>query len=232
VVEVLARLHADSDREDPRAARRVSAREAQLGRRLAAAERYELYGDAPLAISRAVGRLYYVLTMARRPQTIVEFGASRGISTIYLAAGLRDGGGGSLISTEILAGKASRAQENLRAAGLADLVEIRVGDALTTLSDEPVDISMLVLDGRNDQYVPVLELLRPRLAPGALVVADLNTDDPDIAAYQAHVRQTGGGFFSIELPLDAGVEVSVPEAQGPSDPGTRGRGRGAATPRR
>jgi len=209
VATVLRRLHAQADREDPEAKRRVDAREAELGRRLPAAQRYELYGDAPLSISREVGELYYLLTVARRPHTVVEFGASHAISTIYLAAGLRDAGGGTLVTTEILPGKAQLAEDNLRAARVHDLVELRVGDALTTLADGPPDTSMIVLDGRNDQYVPVLELLTPRLQVGGLVIADLNIDDPDILAYQRHVRSPGGGFFSTWLPLDAGLELSV-----------------------
>jgi predicted O-methyltransferase YrrM len=68
--------------------------------------RYELYGDAPLAISREVGELYYVLAASRRAHLIVEFGASQSISTTYLAAGIRDGGRGSLITTELLPQKA------------------------------------------------------------------------------------------------------------------------------
>ena len=209
VAGVLRRLHAQADREDPEAKRRVDARETELGRRLPAAQRYELYGDAPLSISREVGELYYVLTVTRRPHAVVEFGASHGISTIYLAAGLRDAGGGTLVTTEILPDKAQLTQQNLREARLEDLVELRVGDALTTLADEPPEISMIVLDGRNDQYVPVLELLMPRLKLGGLVIADLNIDDPDILAYQEYVRSPDGPFFSIELALDAGLELSV-----------------------
>jgi predicted O-methyltransferase YrrM len=209
VAAVLSRLHAQAAVEDPDAAGRVRAREAQLGVRLPPSERYALYGEAPLAITRQVGRLYYVLASARRAATIVEFGASHGVSTIYLAAAIRDGGGGALITTEILASKAELARENLRDAGLDDLVDIRVGDALETLTDLPVDVDLLVLDGRNDQYLPVLQLVEPRLAAHALVLADLGHDDPDLLAYQRHIRDPAHGYVSLELPLDAGVEVSA-----------------------
>lgn len=209
VAELLRRLHAKADREDAEARRRVQDREAQVGHRLAAAQRYELYGDAPLAITREVGELYYLLTVGRRPSTIVEFGASHGISTIYLAAGLRDGGGGLLITTEIIADKAEMTRANLRQARLADLVEVRAGDALETLRQGPERATMLVLDGRNDQYIAVLEMLRTRLPKGALVIADLNPDDPDLLAYQRHIRSPDSGFFSTELPLGAGVELAV-----------------------
>lgn len=80
-------------------------REAKLGRRLDPAERYELYGDAPLAITREVGHLYYLMAGSSRVRSVVEFGASQGISTIYLAAALHDTGGGRIISTEICLAK-------------------------------------------------------------------------------------------------------------------------------
>jgi predicted O-methyltransferase YrrM len=206
---VLDRLHRQADTEDAEAKQRVQAREAELGVRLPPPTRYELYGNAPLAIARDVGQLYYLLATSHRAETIVEFGASHGISTIYLAAALRDRGRGSLITTELLPGKAETARRNLTDAGLEDIVEIRVGDALQTLTDltEPVDV--LVLDGRNDQYLAVLGLVEPLLATNALVLADLGKNDPDLLAYQHHVRQPHNGYVSMELPLDAGIELSV-----------------------
>jgi len=219
VALVLGRLHATADREDEQAKQRVRTREAEMGIRLGPEQRYELYGDAPLAIAREVGEFYYLLAMAGKARNIVEFGTSYGISTIYLAAGICDGGGGSLITTEILPSKVTLARQNLRDAGLAHLVEIRLGDALQTLQGVTHEVDLLVLDGRNDQYLAVLDLMQPRLAPNALVIADLGRNDPDLLDYQRHVRHPDRGFFSIELPLDAGIEVSA-KIQAPerSDP--------------
>ncbi len=242
VARVLARLLAQAEQQDPLAKQRVKAREAELGSRLAQAQRYELYGDAPLAITREVGELLYVLAVGRRARGIVEFGSSLGISTIFLAAAVRDGdgaagsdgdgaagsdgdgaagsdgdgaagsdgdGAGSLITTELHPGKVAATRRHLTEAGLADLVELRAGDALQTLTqlDRPVDL--LFLDGRNDLYLPVLRLVEPRLAPDALVAADLNSEDPDLLPYLAYVRDPSHGYFSIEIPLDAGVELSA-----------------------
>ncbi len=217
---VLQRLHDKADREDRAAKERVRAQERELGVRLAPAQRYELYGDAPLAISREVGALYHLLITGQRARSVVEFGMSHGISTIYLAAALADLGGGWIITTEILPGKADAARQNLMEAGLSDLVEIRVGDALQTLKSVPDEIDVLVLDGRNDQYVPVFGLVQPRLSASAVVLADLGRDDPDLQYYQEYVRDPASGLVSIELPLDAGIEVSVRIA---ADTGARQR---------
>lgn len=210
VAGVLGRLFTLADQEDPLAKERVSKREAELGRRLDQAEKYEVYGDRPpLAISREVGQLLYVLAISRPLHRIVEFGASLGISTIHLAAAIRDKGRGSLITTEVLSTKAQTARANLAAAGLDDLVELRIGDAVDTLKDLDGNVDFVFLDGRNDLYLEVLQLLQPRLSPGALVVADLSHDDPDLIPYLEYVRDPAGAYASVCLPLDAGIELSV-----------------------
>jgi predicted O-methyltransferase YrrM len=223
VASVLRQLHALAAVEDALARERIREREAEVGARVTNAERYALYGAAPpLAVSRAVGDLLYALTCVRRPSSAVEFGAS----TIYLAAALRDVGGGFLVSTELLAEKASAASANLAAAGLGDLVELRVGDARETLRDVGGPVDLLFLDGRNDLYLDVLRLLEPVLAPDALVLADLSAGDPDLAPYLDHVRDADGAYRSLTLLPEPGLEVSVLKASGarPVDAADEARG--------
>lgn len=164
---------------------------------------------APIAVSDEVGQLLYFFVRARAPKLAVEFGCSLGTSAIYLAAALADNGRGRLITSEIHPGKAQAATANLAQVGLGHLVEVRVGDALQTLDrlDEPVDL--LVLDGWNELYLPVLDLLAPQLARDAVVLADLSADDPDLAPYLARVRSPHGEWASLTIPFDAGVEVST-----------------------
>jgi predicted O-methyltransferase YrrM len=210
VAGVLRELRGYALVEDARARERVRAREAELGRRLVTAEKYRVYGEKPpLAISAEAGELLYLLTRARRPRLAVEFGASHGISTVYLAAALRDAGSGMLVTTELLPAKGDAARRSLAAAGLDAVVELRVGDALETLRHLGGPIELLFLDGRNDLYLPLLRLLEDELSPGALVVADLSVDDPDLLPYLDHVRSESSRFDSLEVGLDAGVEVSV-----------------------
>jgi predicted O-methyltransferase YrrM len=210
VQNVLVRLHERARVEDPQAGQRVRAREAELGVRLPPADRYELYGDAPLAISPEVGELYHLLVTARRAERVVEYGASHGISTIYLASALRDlDTDGTLVTTEILPDKAESTRRSLAEVGVDNLVDLRVGDARETLVDVSGPVDVLVLDGRNDLYIAILELVQPRLAVNALVIADLGHNDPDLQAYQRHLRRPGSGYHSITLPLDAGIELST-----------------------
>ena len=205
---MLAELRRLGEVEDPPAKERVLRRERELGRRLWGAERSEAYGGAPLSIAPEVGELLCVLVVARRPRTIVEFGASHGFSTIHLAAAARDVGACRVITTELEPDKAAVAQRNLAEAGLDDLVEIRVGDALTTLRDVR-NVDLLFLDGWNNMYEPVVDLLQPRLSPGALVIADLSSDDPDQVKYVERMHAPDSGYVTVEIPLDAGVVVSA-----------------------
>lgn len=171
-------------------------------------EYLDLYGrlkDLPLPVSRETGALLYMLARSSRARTIVEFGMSFGISTLHLAAALRDNGGGRLITTEFEPSKVARARANLAAGGVADLVEIREGDALQTLgADLPAAIDLLLLDGAKPLYPQILALVEGRLAPGALIVADNADDSPD---YLAHVRSPANGYLSTPFAED--VELSL-----------------------
>jgi predicted O-methyltransferase YrrM len=168
----------------------------------------DLYGrlkNVPLAVSRETGTLLYMLARGANARNIVEFGTSFGISTLHLAAALRDNGGGKLITTEFETSKVARARENLTAGGLIDLVEIREGDALQTLkSGLPKTIDLLLLDGAKGLYPDVLALLEGRLRPGAFVVADDADVSPD---YLERVRSTEQGYLSTSFGSD--VEVSM-----------------------
>ena len=168
----------------------------------------EFYGrlkDFPLAVSRETGALLYMLARGAKARSIVEFGCSFGISTLHLAAALRDNGGGRLITTEFEASKVARARENLTAGGLIDLVDIRVGDALQTLSaDLPETIDLLMLDGAKALYSEILDLVESRLRPGAFIVADNADYSPD---YLARVRSPAKGYMSVAFAAE--VELSM-----------------------
>jgi predicted O-methyltransferase YrrM len=210
VQTVLAQLREIGEREDGPAKLKVRTREAELGTRLYGHERATLGMNASLAITPEVGQLLYALTLAARPTTvIIEFGASLGSSTIYLASALRDLGAGSIITTELLSEKAQQASSNLAAAGLGDLVDIRVGDALESLADLDVGVDLLFLDGSNDLYLPVLELVEPCLSPRALVIADMSHGDPPHNRYRDYVTDPARPYVTTEIPLDAGLVIST-----------------------
>jgi predicted O-methyltransferase YrrM len=210
VVRTLKRLHARAAGDGWVFARALPAAigSAVRGKSLFAAVEPHLR-HAFIPVTADQGRLLYLLARARRARLIVEFGASFGISSIYLAAAAR-ANGGRLITTELEPAKASAAERHLADAGLAEVAQVRVGDARESLAalHEPIDF--LFLDGWKDLYVDMVRLLAPRLAPGAFVIADnIHTFRKTLAPYVAHMRDPANGFETATLPLDHGLELSV-----------------------
>jgi len=171
-------------------------------------ERADALATAYLPISAQGGNLLYALVRASRPDTVVEFGTSFGISTIHLAAAVADNGRGHVLTTELSPAKVAAAQANLAEAGLADAVTILPGDALETLADAPQRVDFLLLDGWKDLCLPVLRLLESRLAPGALVVAD-DTSMASMTAYLDYVHDPANGYVGVAFPVEDGMEISV-----------------------
>jgi predicted O-methyltransferase YrrM len=137
-----------------------------------AQERADASESTYMPISPQGGDLLYILVRAERPSTVVEFGTSYGISTIYLATAVADNGTGHVVSTELSAVKVVAARANLTEARVADRVTILHGDAMSTLHDIPAPVDFVLLDGWKDLCLPVLRSLESRLAVGALIVAD------------------------------------------------------------
>jgi predicted O-methyltransferase YrrM len=219
VADVLARLFAEADSADgPLQAQWLKAFEDNSDdvAKLLAQEAsdykavYHEFADNFLNVSAELGQFLYMCARARQATRIVEFGTSFGISTIHLAVALRDGGGGHLVSTELEPTKAARAQQNLADAGLDDIVDIRVGDALETLRDGVGGkVDLVLLDGAFSLYLPVLELLEPHLNRGALVIGENAIDET--GDYLTYVRNPDNGYRSIQLPFEPGRgnELSV-----------------------
>lgn len=211
VAGLLADLFAKSNENDPAVLARIKAEaDAKHGGQRYAPSLLPLFDDVYMPVPPEVGQLLYLLTRSKRPRTIVEVGASFGVSAIHFAAAIKDNGQGRLIAAELSQKKVAAARANLAAAGLADIVEIRAGDAFETLKTLDLEIDLLLLDGWKDGYLAMLKFLEKKLAPGALVIGDDTKLFPDrLAAYLAYVRDPKNGYLSIDLPLGDGVEVSL-----------------------
>jgi predicted O-methyltransferase YrrM len=174
-----------------------------------AAELSAEFKDVYIPISKVQGRFLYLAARAAGARRLVEFGTSFGISTIYAAAAARDNGG-TVIGSELEPSKRERALANVAEAGLGDLVDVKLGDALETLKDVPAPIDFVLLDGWKDLYLPVLKMMEPKLRPGAVVLADnIKTFRRSLAPYVDYVQSGRNGFRSVTLPLADGFEYSV-----------------------
>jgi predicted O-methyltransferase YrrM len=204
IQRVIERLYAETLAED------AAVREAARVRGLlddGHPEFYPAMRDARLPVVPEFGELLYILARTSRARQVVEFGTSFGVSTIFLAAALRDNGGGHLVTTEFMPEKAAVARANLLEAGLGDLVEIRVGDALSTLSSDLADeIDLLFLDATKALYLPILRRVEPRLRSGALVVSDRSDGGGGCgrdAGYLEHLREPTNGYRTASISTQA-----------------------------
>lgn len=173
------------------------------------AEQAHLFKDVYIPISRLQGRFLYLVARSLGAQRIVEFGTSFGISTLYAAAAARDESG-QVIGSELEPSKQRAATAHLEEAGLASFAEVRLGDARETLRDVAGPIDLLLLDGWKEMYLPMLQMLAPKLRPGAVVLADnIKTFRRALAPYLAYVQNGRNQFASVTLPLADGFEYSV-----------------------
>lgn len=154
-------------------------------------------GEFYLAVSPDEGRLLHILARSSGARTIVEFGASYGLSSLYLAAAL-EAKGGRLTTTEVHPDNCAALRRTFDEAGVSDTVTLLEGDARDTLAQVDGPIDMLVLDGWKSMYMPVHDLLRPRLAAGCLIVAD-NIDHEAAADYLAFIRSDGSGLLTTVI---------------------------------
>jgi predicted O-methyltransferase YrrM len=160
-------------------------------------------------VSRSQGHMLYLIARSIQAQRVVEFGTSFGISTIYLAAAMKDNGGGLVIGTELEPTKHAKANQHLREADLDRFVDVRLGDAMKTLADVEAPIDMVLLDGWKDAYLPILKLLKPKLRPRAIVLADnIFTFKKALRPYVEYM-QGNNGFVSGTLDISDGFELSV-----------------------
>ncbi|MFI0820433.1 O-methyltransferase [Streptomyces sp. NPDC021098] len=160
-----------------------------------------------MPISPEGGKLLYNLVRAIRPATVVEFGMSFGISTLHLAAAVRDNGTGRVVTTEMSKEKIAAAHRTFAETGLDDLITVLEGDARETLADIEGPLEFVLLDGWKDLCLPMLRQLEPRLRPGALVVADDVVFD-DMQPYLEYVRDPANGYQGVTFTIEDGMEIS------------------------
>ena len=177
---------------------------------LAPAEAERRIDEMLLPVGRATGSLLNLLAREACARRILEVGSSFGYSTVWLADAAR-AVHGKVISLELKAAKTEYATAQLARAGLADFVEFRVGDALASLAELPGPFDLVLIDLWKNLYVPVFELLHPKLAPGALVIADNMIEPasarPHAQAYR-HAVHGARDMSSVLLPVGNGIEVS------------------------
>jgi predicted O-methyltransferase YrrM len=180
-----------------------------------AAQIKSFLSDKLVALDRDKAEFCYQLLRANRARRVVEIGTSYGVSTLYLAAAVRDNVQGTdeqalVIGTEYEPAKATAARAEIAEAGLSRFVHILEGDLRETLKGIEGPIDFMLVDIWIPMTRPALELVAPRLRPGAIVLCD-NTGiyRREYGDYFAFLNDPANGFRTMTLPFAGGLEMSV-----------------------
>jgi predicted O-methyltransferase YrrM len=211
---LLDRLHSQSDAQvaeiDAYYARRE--REGTLdGKGIFDDEMHRFFSDKMVALDRDKAEFCYQLCRSLRATRVVEAGTSFGVSTLYLAAAVRDNrvADGVVIGTEFEPKKAEIARANFEEAGLSEFIELREGDLRQTLQDVGAPVDFMLVD-IWDVALPALERVSPSLRQGAIVVCDNTAEDVnEYGAYFEFVNDPRNRFRTMTLPFTGGFELTV-----------------------
>lgn len=152
----------------------------------------------------------YMICRAIGARRIFEAGTSFGVSTLYLAAAVRDNGGGVVFGAEFEPDKVKRARANFEAAGLASFIDLREGDVVAAAEHFAGPIDFVLFDIWGEVVAPLLSILLPRLRPGGVVCTD-NTASENYrkGAMFELVGNPANGFRTMTLPFDGGLELTI-----------------------
>jgi predicted O-methyltransferase YrrM len=174
------------------------------------ADTTRFFADKMVALEKVKAEYCYALCRAMNAKRIVECGTSYGVSTLYLAAAIRDNGGGEVIATEWEVGKAVIARRNFATAGLAQHIDLRQGDLKDTLKTIDGPIDLVLFDIWTEAILPALANIAPHLRTGSVLIADNTISSRrGYEAYFAYIADPVNRLRTMTLPFDGGLEMTI-----------------------
>jgi predicted O-methyltransferase YrrM len=159
-------------------------------------------------VARTTGQFLFSYVAPQTDCEVLELGGSRGYSTIWIAAGVRNLGG-RVLSLESDPAKIEAWRANVEEAGLGDWAELVEGDAFETLPPIGDVFDLVFLDAEKEQYEALFAEARTKLEPGAVVIADNVLSHVETLGAYSRARQSDPTLESVTVPLDRGLEISV-----------------------
>ncbi len=160
-----------------------------------------------LPVGPEAGAVLLSLAAAAEGCRALEIGASRGYSTIWIAAGARLRGG-QVVSLELDPVKIDAWRRNVADAGLADVARLVAGDAHETIPGlGPFDL--VLLDAWKRDYEELFGLVRPLVVRGGSIVADNVGDHAEALADYVAARRSDPTLSSVTIPVGNGLEIST-----------------------
>jgi caffeoyl-CoA O-methyltransferase len=162
-----------------------------------------------LAVSEEDGRFLRVMVVTSGAKNALEIGGANGYSAIWMGLGLRETGG-HLTSIEYDPARARTAAENIRRAGLADVVTVVPGDAFKEIPKVAGEFDFVFLDAWKRDYKRFYDLVLPRLRPRGLFLAhNVVNKQTEMRDFLTAIQNEANVYTSIVSPGSEGMSVTV-----------------------
>ena len=162
-----------------------------------------------LAVSEEDGRFLRVLIAASGSKRALEIGGASGYSAIWMGLALRETGG-RLITMEYDPVRAKELGENIKRAGLSDVVQVIAGDAFAQIPPISSSFDFVFLDAWKKDYKKFFDLVYPRLDKGGLFVAhNVVNKKNEMTDFLEAVQKHPSLWTTIVSPSGEGMSVSL-----------------------
>lgn len=161
-----------------------------------------------LAVSEEDGRFLRALVASTNAKRVLEIGAASGYSGIWVGLGLRETGG-RLVTIEYDPARAREAAANIKAAGLADIVQVIPGDAFAQIPKLEGSFDLVFLDAWKPDYKRFFDLVFPRVTPGGLFLAhNVINKKSEMGDFLAAIETHPQALTSIVSPGHEGISMT------------------------
>ena len=160
------------------------------------------------SVSEEDGRFLRVLIGARGAKRVLEIGAARGYSAIWMGLALRDTGG-SLVTIEFDPASAKEAKANVERAGVAGNVQVIAGDAFKEIPKVAGTFDLVFLDAWKPDYKKFFDLVFPRVDPGGVFVAhNVVNKKSEMGDFLTAINSRSDAWTSIVSPSGEGMSLT------------------------
>lgn len=154
------------------------------------------------------GRLLYDIILAKGYKRGLEIGTSNGYSALWLGMAFKENGG-QLITFEIEPKRAREARENFEHAGLDDIIDSRINDALKEIPALDGNFDFVFIDAWKPDYMKYLELILPKMKPGGVITAhNVSSQGGSMKDFLDEIQQNPKLNTTIDRSSRAGVSIS------------------------
>jgi predicted O-methyltransferase YrrM len=162
-----------------------------------------------LAVSEEDGRFLRLLVTSKGAKRALEIGTASGYSAIWIGLGLRETGG-QLLTIEYDKTRAAEAVQNIKKAGLSDIVQVVTGDALKEIPKQAGPFDFAFVDAWKRDYQRYFDLIFPKLPRGALFLAHnvVNKRD-EMGDFLTTIQRHPDLLTTIVSPSGEGMSVSL-----------------------